>query len=273
MAEQKNEFTAWFLLTVPSIIFVALHQIIPAIGNHLLTNGIAIGIYYCTGISLGIFLFQKSRIVRDHEWHRRKHIKKLQRDYAAEDRGVWSKADLAMRELEADAVGADEGNLSRHALMKLEGDVGSLTTDKETSEIESTEEELDDFTLLSETEHVRRSTARVTGKSGPVESVQGVTHAHPEPEKGLIGGVLDKLKEIDATIRVTDAEEQPQVESTPEAEAESASDWYSQEMLSGGQSTTTTPNMAPESLGNRCPACNHSNSAAESYCENCGNML
>ena len=121
MPEQKNEFTAWFLLALPSIIFVALHQVIPAIGDHLLSNTIAIGIYYCVGLSLGIFLFQRSRVVRDHEWHRRKHIKKLQRDYAAEDRGVWSKADLAMRELEADAAGAEEGNLSRKALMKLDG--------------------------------------------------------------------------------------------------------------------------------------------------------
>lgn len=270
MAEQKNEFTAWFLLAVPLIIFVALHQIIPAIGNRLLTNGIALGIYYCLAISLGIFLFQRSRIVRDHEWHRRREIKKLQRDYAAEDRGVWSKADIAMRELEADAIGADEGNLSKQALMKLDGDVGNLTSEKETSEIQSTEEDLDDFALLSEVEHVRRSTARVTGESGPVESVQGVTHTQPEPEKGLIGGVLDKLKEIDTSIRT---DNQPLVLEPSDAEPQVASDWYSQEILAGGMSTSPAPSMVPEAHGNLCSACNHNNSSDESYCENCGDKL
>ena len=34
----------------------------------------------------------------------------------------------------------------------------------------------------------------VTGEGGPVESVTGVTHAQPGPEKTLIGGVLDKLQ-------------------------------------------------------------------------------
>ena len=273
MPEQKNEFTAWFLLALPPIIFVALHQVIPAIGEHLLSGVIAIGIYYCVGISIGIFLFLKSRVVRDHEWHRRKHIKKLQRDYAAEDRGVWSKADIAMRDLEADAVGAEDGNLSRMALLKLDGNIGNLTAEKETAEIEKEEDKLDELTLLSETDHVQRSTARVTGQSGPVESVQGVTHAQPEPQKGLIGGVLDKLKELDTSLRNAPGVQQSSEPNLAESQTQVASDWYSQEMISSGQTNATAPTMTPESQSNVCSACNHSNPSGETYCENCGNLL
>ena len=94
----------------------------------------------------------------------------------------------------------------------------------------------------------------------------------PEPEKGLIGGVLDKLKEIDSSIRSTPAVEESESPSE-EPQENVASDWYSQEMLSSGQPTATTPSVVPESLSNRCPACGHLNPSGESYCETCGNLL
>ncbi|MDP6906852.1 MAG: zinc ribbon domain-containing protein [Candidatus Thalassarchaeaceae archaeon] len=275
MADQKNEFISWFLLTVPSLIFVALHQIIPAISERLLTSLTSVVIYYSISLLIGAFLFRNARLVRDHEWHRRKHIKKLQKDYAAEDRGVWSKADLAMSELEADASGVDDGNLSMKALQKLDGNIGGLTTDKLTSEITSTDDEISDVSLFSESEHVRRSSARVTGKTGPVESVQGVTHTRSEPEKGLIGGVLDKLRaewKNDGTPQVTPTSE-PESRSIVETQP-AADDWYSQEISNGVSNISSVPNSAPmPSSGSICNSCNHANPEGESYCENCGTQL
>ena len=171
-------------------------------------------------------MFRNSRTVRDHEWHRRKHIKRLQKDYAAEDRGIWSKADLAMSELEADAQGIEQGVMSKKALEKLDGSIAELTGERLTAEIEGQESDQDDVALFTESEHVRRSTSRVTGESGPVESVQGITHARAEPEKGLIGGVLDKLKETATEQAVTPTMQSPAVSELP------GDDWYSQEMLS-----------------------------------------
>ena len=80
-------------------------------------------IYFGVAIIIGVFLFRNARTVRDHEWHRQRQIKRLQKDYAAEDRGVWSKADLAMSELEADARGIDSGQMSRKALQRLDGSI------------------------------------------------------------------------------------------------------------------------------------------------------
>ena len=265
MAEAKNEFNAWFLLAAPILIFIALDKLIPAIGNTLVTDIISTIVYYGISILIGIFLFRRSRIVKDHEWYRRKSIKKLQRDYAAEDRGVWSRADLAMSELETDAQDVEQGNLSKKALEKLEGNVSGLTAEKQAEEIEAREEDHDDVALFSESEHVRRSTARVTGESGPVESVQGTTHVRDEPEKGLISGVLDRLK--DSTTPVSEES----TESTPSP----SNDWYAQEIAGTTVQGFESEQQVPVSSvsGKRCNTCGNTNSVDESYCENCGEML
>jgi hypothetical protein len=265
MAEKKNAMNAWLLLAAPLFIFIALHSLIPAIRERLVTDTFSMAIYICVALLIGSLLFRQARTVRDHEWHRRKDIKKLQREYAAEDRGVWSKADLAMSELEADAQGVEKGQLSTKALQRLDGSIGGLTGVKVTDEIESSEQSVEDVSLFSESEHVRLATSRVTGESGPVDSIEGVTHEQEAPEKGVIGGVLDKLKDT-TTIR-TSAD--PPVPAAPEP-APAETDWYAQEMSGVGETPTASVPMAS---GNRCAACSHSNPAAESYCENCGETL
>ncbi|MEE2747546.1 MAG: hypothetical protein VX473_03655 [Candidatus Thermoplasmatota archaeon] len=268
MAEEKNQLNSWILLTLPMFIFLALYQFIPAISEHLITDWLGFVIYLAVALIIGFFLFKNSRTVRDHEWHRRKHIKRLQKDYAAEDRGVWSKADLAMTELEADARGIETGIMSKKALQRLDGSIADLTGERVTAEINPDETDHDNVALFTETEHVRRSTARVTGESGPVESVQGVTHERQLPEKSLIGGVLDKLKESTSAQSTT-----PVISATqdPVPEAPDSNDWYSQEMR--GVATSSTSGISTSISAHMCGSCNHSNPLSESYCENCGNKL
>ena len=265
MAEEKNPLNSWILFVAPIFVFLALYQLIPAISERLITDFLGMAIYITVALLIGFFLFRNARTIRDHEWHRRKHIKRLQKDYAAEDRGVWSKADLAMSELEADARGIESGQMSQKALQRLDGSISELTGEREPAEIDSEDSEHENVALFTESEHVRRSTARVTGESGPVDSVQGVTHAQEAPEKGLIGGVLDKLKET-ATIQQSTIESPGVQESEPAAD-----DWYSQEMRGV---TTTGPSGATSTVeGNVCGSCGRHNPEAESYCENCGNKL
>ncbi|MED5487263.1 MAG: zinc ribbon domain-containing protein [Candidatus Thermoplasmatota archaeon] len=266
MAENKNSLNAWVLLAAPIFVFLALYQLIPAISIHLITNWVGMVVYLTVASLIGIFLFRNARTVRDHEWHRRKHIRKLQKDYAAEDRGVWSKADLAMSELEADARGVESGQMSKKALQKLDGNISGLTSERVTSELQSNESDLDNVSLFTESEHVKRSTSRVTGESGPVESVQGVTHAKVEPvKKSIIGGVLDILKESspNPTSNPTTATSQ----SVPEN-----ADWYTQEMQ--GSSTMPSSMVETETAQSMmCSSCGYGNPRGESYCENCGNRL
>ena len=265
MADEKNQLNAWILFAAPIFVFIAIYQLIPAISERLITDWVGLVIYLSVSVLIGFFLFRNSRTVRDHEWHRRKHIKRLQKDYAAEDRGIWSKADLAMSELEADAQGIEQGVMSKKALEKLDGSIAELTGERLTAEIERQESDQGDVALFTESEHVRRSTSRVTGESGPVESVQGVTHARAEPEKGLIGGVLDKLKETATEQAATTTTQSPAVSELP------ADDWYSQEMR--GVSTTGSTGTESVMVGNKCGSCGHTNPESESYCENCGTKL
>ena len=265
MANEKNPFNAWFFFAMPIFIFIAIYQLIPAISARLIPDLMGKVIYFGVAVIIGVFLFRNARTIRDHEWHRQRQIKRLQKDYAAEDRGVWSKADLAMSELEADARGIDSGQMSRKALQRLDGSIAELTSERLTSEIERADEDQDNVALFSESEHVRRSTSRVTCESGPVESVTGVTHAQPEPEKTLIGGVLDKLKD---TSTVT-----PSVVESPVAQVLSneSDDWYSKEMR--GVSTGVSAESVVNSSGKICNGCGWNNSDTASYCENCGNKL
>ena len=262
MAGEKNQLNAWLLFAAPIFIFTSLYQLIPAISERLITDWIGMVIYFSVSVLIGLFLFRNSRTVRDHEWHRRRHIKHLQKDYAAEDRGVWSKADLAMTELEADARGIEQGLMSQKALKRLDGSIADLTGERLTAEIDNEETDHDNVALFSESEHVRRSTARVTGESGPVESVQGVTHARQEVEKSLIGGVLDKIKETSTKSTPVSISQKPE---------SAADDWYSQEMR--GVAPTTTVGQISANIGNTCGSCGHGNPESESYCENCGIKL
>jgi hypothetical protein len=264
MAEQKNQVNSWILFVSPLFVFLAIYKLIPAIKERLITDWVGMLIYLIVAVLIGLILFRNARTIRDHEWHRRKHIKLLQKDYAAEDRGVWSKADLAMSDLEADARGIESGQMSKKALQRLDGSIAELTGDRKTAEIESDDSDHKNVALFTESEHVRRSTARVTGESGPVDSVQGVTHAREEPEKGLIGGVLDKLKESAAPQSTPESPDTQ--ESVPAAD-----DWYSQEML--GVATSGPSGVTSTVVGNSCGNCGSNNPEEESYCENCGNKL
>ena len=147
----------------------------------------------------------------------------------------------------------------------MDGSIAELTSERLTSEIHRADEDQEKVALFSESEHVRRSTSRVTGESGPVESVTGVTHAQPETEKSLIGGVLDRLKET-STVAPTDTE-------SPVAQVLSneAKDWYSQEM--SGTSTVGTVPTIGNTPQNVCSSCGWNNSENATYCENCGDKL
>tara|TARA_B100000700_G_C14821974_1_gene750417 strand:+ start:79 stop:909 length:831 start_codon:yes stop_codon:yes gene_type:complete len=265
MATEKNPLNAWLFFAAPIFIFLAIFQSIPAISERLVPDLFGRVIYFGISIVIGVFLFRNARTVRDHEWHRQRQIKKLQKDYTAEDRGVWSKADLAMSELEADAKSVESGQMSRKALQRLDGSIAELTSERLTSEISQDEEDQSNVALFSESEHVRRSTSRVTGESGPIETVQGVTHAQPEPEKGIIGGVLDRLKETSTTV--------PDVTDSPVAQALSnePEDWYAQEMR--GVTTTGTTQATEASTTNICSICGRNNPESETYCDNCGSKL
>lgn len=106
-------------------------------------------ILHIVALSIGIILFRKTRIVRDHEWQRAQAVKSVSGHFKAEDKGVWE-SEIKM-----------ETTLSPEAEANLKGQVVTATGSNTISHEEiDTEVEVE---MLIDTEHVRRAQARVSG--------------------------------------------------------------------------------------------------------------
>ena len=145
-----RQLTSIVLLITPIFVLNVLRVIVTPLGDMMsvsdyLTIGLNGG-----AILVGMLLFRKTRVVRDHEWRRGKAIKSVEGHFKAEDRGVWNK------ELEMD------GNLSAEGQANLKGDVGSVVGIGSTlvSNEVNTEVEVE---MLIDSEHVRKAQARVSG--------------------------------------------------------------------------------------------------------------
>ena len=105
--------------------------------------------WYAIGILVGVYLFRKTRTVRDYEFHRSQTMKSMKRVYQAEEEGVW-KTTVQL-----------DSSMSPEGVMKLQQQVGSI--DQESPELELHEDEKVEVDLLLETEQVRRANRRLSG--------------------------------------------------------------------------------------------------------------
>ncbi|MDP6378559.1 MAG: hypothetical protein QF885_02800, partial [Candidatus Thalassarchaeaceae archaeon] len=190
--DSKNRVNAWALLVVPVIIAALIGEIIPAI-DVLLVENWQIGVYYGLALLIGIFLFRKSRTEKDHEFHRVKNIKKLRKAYVAEDRGLWSKADSAMAQLERDAEGYEASDKD---LVKGQEVMEVLRT-KRTDELDADAPKEDVRSLLDE-DHVRKSAARLSGDADSMPKLSGAAVEMMESRSAGQTNVDDMLAELAA---------------------------------------------------------------------------
>ena len=157
--------TAFALLFVPILVLNVLRFGIPPIDAMfsfstelmLVSNGIA--------IIIGIFLYRRTQMVRDHEWQRTKALKSTKKQFKAEERGVW----------ERDVThGFDTSNVSKEA---LEGTVAQINL--EGKEIELDRDATTEIQFLMDSQAVIKATDRVTGKDSfdqnPIQSTVGAT--------------------------------------------------------------------------------------------------
>jgi hypothetical protein len=165
--DDKNSMNAWALLVVPLIIAGLIGRIIPAV-DILLVENWQIAAYYGMAVLIGVVLFRRSRSEKDHEFHRVKNIKKLGKAYKAEDRGLWGKADAAMAGLERDAEGyqASDKDLIQGKMVK------EVMREKFTGEI-SDDKPKEEVLMFTDEEHVRRSSARMSGDTDPMGQMSG----------------------------------------------------------------------------------------------------
>ena len=283
--EEKNRWTSIVLfLSAPFIFLIVSNQGPPAIGLLLNETSWAPFAYYGVSIGIGYLLYRRSRVVKDMEWHRSKSIQRLDKVYRAEDRGVWLRADAADERLTVEAQRRPVDSRAKTAA-RLQGSIADVNREGEPEEIESSAEDVENVELFLEQEHVVRSTERVTGKSGPVESVKGITKDIPAPEnEGLVRGALSRL----ARARERAAMEQVESMSKPQGKIRNASQVESiapapQVKVISGQDYDPSPsNIDSEMVDKpvqsseplralrRCVECGSAMADDDAYCPKCG---
>lgn len=181
-----RQFTAIILLFTPALVLNALRFLVTPLGEMMAVSVELDVILHIISLAFGIFLFRKTRIVRDHEWQRSKAVKAVGNQFKAEERGVWEK-DVVM-----------DTKLSIEGQANLKGQVSGLTGNM--SPVGETEIESEvEVEMLIDAEHVRRAQARV---SGDEQFEEGAIHA-------TIGAVrktspMDSFLDMIASLRGRD---------------------------------------------------------------------
>ena len=286
MAE-KNGGTSIALLLAPSLIFLVLDMFGPPAVDLLLSEKIWIPyVYYGSSLLFGYILFRRSRIVKDMEWHRSKSIQKLEKVYRAEDKGVWLRAEEADNRLSASAMNRPITS-QKKASERLSGSVSQINREGGPTEIESNESDVENVDLFLEQDHVARSTARVTGKTGPVESVQGVTlKDEVKDNSGLIRSAMRRLSE--AREAAAQNQVNSQATNTPVKSRDliqSGLDPTERVYVRAGEDYDPSPNSVNSNTSTsfrtieptqqditRCDECGYPMNSNESYCPKCGSF-
>ena len=156
-----RQFTALILLFTPALVLNALRFLVTPLGEMM---AVSVGLdvtLHIVALAIGILLFRKTRVVRDHEWQRSKAVKAVGNQFKAEERGVWEKDVFMDTQLSVEGQANLKGQVSG-----LTGNISSVGDKEIESEVE--------VEMLIDAEHVRRAQARV---SGDEQFEDGTVHA------------------------------------------------------------------------------------------------
>jgi hypothetical protein len=258
-------------------------------------------------LAVGIFMFRKTRIVRDHEWVRSKAVKSVGEHFKAEDKGVWEK-DVHM-----------ETDLSIDAEANMKGQVSKFTGSGDNQDVEISEEV--EVEMLIDSEHVLRAQRRVSGDEqfdgGAVLSTLGATRKSSPMDalidwiSGLWGHNRAEEREVrrvasleqrsretpvtaqrpiapiqpietdrkDTEMILTTMTDEGNVDTSAEVDApepETKQTLSIEEMAYGVQSPSAySPEPSTSSFSPRptCRTCSAPNEVGERFCSNCGSDI
>lgn len=299
--------TSWVLLGLPIIILNSLRLIITPLGGMMAVSPTLDVVLHIFALAIGIFMFRKTRIVRDHEWVRSKAVKSVGEHFKAEDKGVWEK-DVHM-----------ETNLSVDAESNMKGQVSMITGSGDNRDVEISEEV--EVEMLIDSEHVLRAQRRVSGDEqfdgGAVLSTLGATRKSSpmdtlidwisglwghnraaERETRRVASLEQRSRETPVTAQRPIAPIQPietdrkntemilttmtdegNVDTSAEVnepEPETKQTLSMEEMAYGVQSPAAySPEPSTSSFSPRptCRTCSAPNEVGERFCSNCGSDL
>ena len=302
-----RQYTGVVLLLMPILILNTLRLFVRPLGEMLEISGTLDISLHVICLVIGIFLYRKTTIVRDHEWRRSKAVKSVSHHFKAEEGGVWEK-NVEM-----------ESSLSEEAMINLQGQVSSVTSGKYNSGQEIHGEV--EVEMLIDSDRVRMAQDRVSGDAQFDESGIAATYGavrQPSPMDRLLDWISnlrgkDSQNSRDGKIKESlelRSQEAPVIAQRPIApmtpistdrknprpmEIQSFTDngmetinieqeqvinapreptmeelAYGLPPSGNSQSVASDPNFQPQPI---CKICSSPNPIGERFCSNCGSNL
>ncbi len=134
---------------LPVLLLAFIHVIVTPLREIFSIEPMLMIPYYLLGILTGVFIYRKSNKIKDYEYRRSRVMKTMKDVYAAEDSGVWQK------NVDVPDKITDESNLS--------AEVSVISN--EAPELQLSDDEKVEISMLSESQHVIEATRRVSGQS------------------------------------------------------------------------------------------------------------
>jgi len=151
MAEaQPRRTTARGVSLLPLLIMGFTHLSLPPLQSMFEIEPLLMLGWYGIAVILGIVLYRRSRVVKDHEYNRAKAMRKIRHVYEAEERGIWQK-DTHL-----------EGSIDAATAASLGRSIGEISG--EAPEMELNDDEKVEVQMLAEAAHIVKANARVTGE-------------------------------------------------------------------------------------------------------------
>ena len=89
VGKAPRRFTSRGVSILPLLLMGVTHLSIPPLQSMFELEPMLMYGWYAIAVVLGLLLFRRSRVVKDHEYNRAKAMKKIRHVYEAEERGVW----------------------------------------------------------------------------------------------------------------------------------------------------------------------------------------
>ena len=262
----KNVVTAWVLLALPVVTVSSLFEVIPLLQDSRASDEWWYWGGLCLAILVGIGLYRRARVVRDHEWHRSRTVRKMGRTYAAEDSGSWSRGEV----LELGPLGQAE--LQRMQEQRVGGAI--LRSGQEGVEIRAEAQ----VHMLSEASHVAGATRGIEGaviadEGVCAESTIGSLNRPP------VDRFIDRLVQATSGMRERAAQRREVrinqlAAATLAGQAQPVAVSDALPMSGGMAAAPSAP--PPVRLGqgpSTCVSCGTPNEALARFCASCGSPL
>ena len=158
---------------LPVLLLVFTHVVVTPLRDIFDIEPLLMIPYYLLGVFIGVIIYRRSNIVRDYEYRRSKVMKKMKSAYAAEESGVWQ------TNVEIPSEISSQTNLS--------AGVSQIST--EAPEMELSDENKVEVSMLNESKSVIEATRRVSGESNfdeqEIKSTIGATRKVSPMDKFL----------------------------------------------------------------------------------------